>query len=95
MKTNTMGKPRRWPKPRDNKPWSPHDMKRLRALARERASSRQAAARLGRSQGGVKYKAMVEGIRFHAIEQPRGAQVKALRTRRRRERNTGRERRVA
>jgi hypothetical protein len=49
-------------------------------------SSRQAASELGRSTGAVKYKAMVEGVRFHNINQPPGAQRKALKTRRRRER---------
>lgn len=82
-----LGTPRRWAKPRDNKPWSAHDMKRLRSMAGQRSSARQAAAKLGRSLGGVKYKAMVEGVRFRAINQPVGSQIKALRTRRRRERS--------
>lgn len=82
MKPTAMGKPRKWAKPRDNKPWSAHDLKRTREMARRGLSSRQAAAKLGRSQGGVKYKAMVEGIRFHAIEQPRGVQRRPAHRRR-------------
>jgi hypothetical protein len=67
---------RSWPTPRDNKPWTAHDLLRMRGFAKERMSTRQAAAKLGRSTGAVKFKAMVEGIRFHAIEQPRGTQRK-------------------
>jgi hypothetical protein len=59
---------------RHNKPWTPHDLKRTRAMARKGLSARLAAQRLGRSTGSVKYKAMVEGIRFHAIDQPKGVQ---------------------
>lgn len=57
-----------------NAPWQARELKRLRALARERMSARLAAAALGRTTGAVKYKAMREGVRFHAIEQPRGVQ---------------------
>lgn len=82
--------PKRWAKPRDGLPWTNTEIKRTRSMARRRMSARQAAARLGRSAGAVKYKAMVEGVRFHAIEQPKGAQRKALKTRRRRERQFAR-----
>lgn len=57
-----------------NAPWLAPDLKRLRALARARMSARLAAKKLGRTTGSVKYKAMVEGVRFHAIKQPRGVQ---------------------
>lgn len=68
---------------RHNDPWTPADLKRMRALARARMSARLAAKELGRSTGAVKYKAMVEGVRFHAINQPKGVQVKLARARRR------------
>jgi hypothetical protein len=57
-----------------NAPWQAAELKRLRRLARARMSARLAAAELGRTPGAVKFKAMVEGVRFHAIEQPRGVQ---------------------
>ena len=72
MKSNT--KLKSWPKPNDNTPWKPADLAKLRDCAKRKLSSRQAAAELGRSTGAVKYKAMVEHIRFHAINQPRGTQ---------------------
>lgn len=56
------------------KPWTPRELLRLRGMAKRKQSARQAAAELGRTPGAVKFKAMTEGIRFHAIEQPRGAQ---------------------
>lgn len=68
---------------RHNRPWTPHDLRTMKQKARARASSRQTAKTLRRSQGAVKYKAMVEGIRFHNIEQPRGVQ-KRLHARKRR-----------
>lgn len=84
----------RWPTPRDNRPWTPYDLKRMRAHAAEGMSARQSAQRLGRSHGAVKFKAMVEGVRFHAINQPPGTQrrraqrelLSRLTTRRHRER---------
>lgn len=63
---------------RHNAPWTPAELKRLRALARARMSAREAAAKLGRSTGALKFKAMVERIRFHAIEQPRGVQKRRV-----------------
>jgi hypothetical protein len=63
-----------------------HDLKRMRDMARQGVSARKAAEKLGRTRGAVAYKAMVEGIHFRAIRQPRGAQRKAQRTIRRRER---------
>jgi hypothetical protein len=95
MQANWKKAPKRWAKPHDNAPWTGTDIKRAREMARRGLSSRQAAAQLGRSTGAVKYKAMVEGIRFHAIEQPRGAQVKAQKTRRRHDRQRARQARRA
>jgi hypothetical protein len=66
-----------------NAPWQASELKRLRALARARMSARLAARELGRTPGAVKFKAMVEGVRFHAIEQPQGVQRKLARVRRR------------
>jgi hypothetical protein len=57
-----------------NSPWTANDLSKLRKLAAAKLSARAAAEKIGRSTGAVKYKAMVEGIRFSAIEQPRGVQ---------------------
>lgn len=65
-----------------NKPWSPADLKKMRALAAQGYSAREAAIELGRTTGATKYKAMVEGIRFKAIDQPAGVQKKLARIRR-------------
>lgn len=73
---------------RHNRPWTKHDLKRMRAKARAGMSARLAAADLGRTTGSVKYKAMVEGVSFHYINQPRGVQKKAARSRRRNRRIT-------
>ena len=62
--------------------WSAHDLKRMRALAAEGVTGREAAERLGRSHGAIKYKAMVEGVSFHAINQARGVQRRLARKRR-------------
>jgi hypothetical protein len=66
-----------------NAPWTSADLKKLRALAKGKKSARLAAVELGRSTGAVKYKAMVEGIRFRFIEQPVGVQAKIVRKRKR------------
>lgn len=73
-------------KKRHNYPWTAREMDRMRRAAKRGDSARVTADALGRSTGAVKWKAMVEGVRFHAINQPRGAQVKATRTRRRNQR---------
>lgn len=73
-----------------NSEWTPRDLQRMRALARRGVSAKVAAAELGRSRGAVAFKAMKQGVSFHAINQPRGAQRKALRTRRRNERRAKR-----
>ena len=51
---------------------TPADLKKMRELAKKKMSARLAAKELGRSTGAVKYKAMVEGIRFRFIDQPAG-----------------------
>jgi hypothetical protein len=62
-----------------NAPWTPADLKKMRQLAKQKPSARLAAKELGRSTGAVKYKAMVEGIRFRFIDQPAGVQLKLAR----------------
>lgn len=47
--------------------WTPADLKKMRMLARQRISARIAAAKLGRSPGAVRYKAMMEGVSFRSI----------------------------
>lgn len=66
-----------------NAPWTSADLKKLRALARAKKSARLAAIELGRSAGAVKYKAMVEGVRFRFIDQPAGVQTRIARRKRR------------
>jgi hypothetical protein len=66
-----------------NAPWTPADLKKLRALARAKLSARLAARQLGRTTGSVKYKAMTEGVRFRFISQPKGVQKRLARRRRR------------
>jgi hypothetical protein len=67
---------------KNNQPWTPADMKRMRKDASDGRSAREAAKNLGRTPGAVKYKAMVEGVRFHAINQPQGPQKRLARRRR-------------
>jgi hypothetical protein len=55
-------------------PYDRADMKLMRQCARLRMSARLAARALGRSVGGVKWKAMSEGIHFRAINQRPGTQ---------------------
>ena len=66
-----------------NAPWTSADLKKMRALAKAKKSARLAAVALGRSTGAVKYKAMVEGIRFRFIDQPAGVQARIARRKRR------------
>lgn len=66
-----------------NAPWTSADLKKMRALAKAKQSARLAAKELGRSPGAVKYKAMVEGIRFRFIDQPQGVQIRLARRKRR------------
>ena len=67
---------------RHNADWSAHDVAHMRKLASAGVSGREAAGKLGRSLGAVKYKAMTEGVRFHAINQARGVQKRLARRRR-------------
>jgi regulator of protease activity HflC (stomatin/prohibitin superfamily) len=69
-----------------NAPWTPADLKKMRALAKARLSARLAAKALGRSTGAVKFKAMVEGVRFQFINQPQGVQQRLARRNRRQRR---------
>lgn len=69
---------------RHNEAWTPADLKMMRSIARSKLPARTAAQFLGRSTGSVKYKAMVEGIRFQAINQPVGVQKRLARRNRRR-----------
>lgn len=54
--------------------WTARDVKMMRQCARRRLSARAAAKTLGRTRGAVAYKAMVLGVHFRAINQPRGVQ---------------------
>ncbi len=71
------------PLKKHNLPWTAEDLRKMRSLAKAKKSSRQAARELGRTTGSVKYKAMVEGVRFTFIVQPRGVQKRVARARRR------------
>lgn len=64
------------------RPWKPADEKKLATLAAKGLSARQAAVKLRRTPGAVKFAAMVRGIRFHFINQPVGPQKKLARRRR-------------
>lgn len=63
-------------------PWSDIEKAALKRYARAGLSSRQAAKKLGRTTGAVKFKAMVAGIAFNAIRQPKGVQRRLGRLRR-------------
>lgn len=56
---------------RHNKPYSKREIHRMRRYAANRTSARVTAALLGRSPGALRYKAMVEGIRFRSINRRR------------------------
>lgn len=56
------------------KEYTAHDMKRMRAMARQGMSAREAADKLGRTRAAVAYKAMVERIPFRSVKQPAGVQ---------------------
>jgi hypothetical protein len=47
--------------------WTAQDVRRMRQCARKRISARVAAQKLGRSPGAVRYKAMMERVRFRSI----------------------------
>lgn len=59
--------------------WTRADLAKLRKLAAQGVSSTDAANELGRTVGGTKYKAMVEGIPFSSINQPKGVQKRRFR----------------
>ena len=67
---------------RHNAGWTEHEVARLRKYASDGLSTRQAGEKLGRSTGATKYKAMVEKIEFHYINQPSGVQRRLARKRR-------------
>jgi hypothetical protein len=60
--------------------WSENEVRNLRAYAKQGLPAREAAKRLGRAHGATRYKAMVLGITFRSIRQPKGAQKKAQAT---------------
>lgn len=62
--------------------WTSADVRAMKRAARLGLSAREAGKILRRTRGAVAFKAMRLGVRFHAIEQPRGAQMRALKTRR-------------
>lgn len=70
------------PTRRHNAEWSQHEVARLRKYASDGLSARLAGIKLGRSTGATKYKAMVEKIEFHFINQPGGVQKRLARKRR-------------
>ncbi len=59
--------------------WTARDVQIMRALARKRYSARLAGKALRRSRGAVAFKAMTLGVRFRAVEQPRGVQKRRAR----------------
>lgn len=65
------------------KDYSAAEIRTIRRCARSKMSARVCAAKLGRTRGAVAFKAMVLGVSFRAINQPRGVQRKANRTKRR------------
>ncbi len=56
------------------KPWTPKEISRLRAIAKSGKSAREASEILGRPHPGLRFKAMVEGIKFFSVKQPAGVQ---------------------
>lgn len=63
--------------------WTPAENRKLRQLARQGLSGREAGKVLQRTRGAVAYKAMVLGVSFHKINQPKGVQKRLARQRRR------------
>ena len=61
-------------KRKHNTEWSAAEVSRVRNMAILGKSSREVAKAIGRTPGAVKYKAMVCGISFHKITQPKGVQ---------------------
>ena len=61
-----------------NAPWTPADLKKMRQLAQDKLLP-ALPPKNSAATGAVKYKAMVEGIRFRFIDQPAGVQLKLAR----------------
>ncbi|MBK6597201.1 MAG: hypothetical protein IPG25_04450 [Proteobacteria bacterium] len=55
------------------KAWTATDVAKLRSLAKQKLSARAAAEKLGRTRGSVAQKALLLGISFRAINQPKRA----------------------
>jgi len=66
---------------RHNAPWTPAELLSMRRCAAKGDSSTDFADRTGRSVGAVKWKAMVNGVRFRSIAQPKGVQRKLAKLR--------------
>jgi hypothetical protein len=64
------------------KPWTPAEIQKLRAIAKSGKSAREASKILRRPHPGLRYKAMVEGIKFFSVAQPAGVQKRLARVRR-------------
>jgi hypothetical protein len=65
------------------KPWTPAEVKKLRSIAKSGMSAREASTILNRPHPGLRYKAMVEGIKFFSVRQPAGVQKRIARRARR------------
>lgn len=65
------------------KPWTPKELEKLRAIAASGRSAREASKALRRPHPGLRYKAMVEGIKFFSVRQPAGVQKRIARRERR------------
>lgn len=64
------------------KPWSKAEVARLRKFAAEGKSAREVSKKLRRPHAGLRYKAMIEKIRFSSTPQPAGVQKRLGRKRR-------------
>jgi hypothetical protein len=53
------------------KEWTATDVAKLKSLAKAKLSARAAAEKLGRTRGSVAQKALLLGISFRAINQPK------------------------
>jgi hypothetical protein len=62
--------------------WTKEDVKTLRANARLGYSAKWVGRLVGRNRGAVAYKAMMLGVRFKNVEQPKGVQKRLGRKRR-------------
>jgi hypothetical protein len=62
--------------------WTKEDIKTLRVNARLGESARWVGGLVGRNRGAVAYKAMMLGVRFKSVKQPKGVQKRLGRKRR-------------